>query len=350
VLNNNVEHNQIQSVMALFCVDETVSGIEKITIGRINTTYKVHTSERIYILQMINTHVFKLPESVMENMHRICNYALANSDNIEFVRLLYTRDGSCFVRAYNHIWRCTLFIPNSRNAKIGTTNFMGAGQIIGLFHRIFWCFPCKSLNYTIKDFHAPRARFDCFVKALEQNPKGNNKISFLTGELLDRETAMHDMLGEVKKLNLPVRVTHNDTAFSNILFDALSNEPLCLIDLDTVMPGYIMYDFGDALRDSFSYMTGNENESVKHFINGFMSQLCQLLSKEEKESLYYGAWLITFELALRFLTDYLEGDLYFQISYPTQNLDSAMIQFDTLLKIESLRDFIRDSICEYPPE
>lgn len=326
--------------------------------GHINDTYCLTVTDaaqsKRYILQRINPYVFPQAEAVMENIALILPALKAEAakagEDVERHTLtpICCRDGKNYYVAQDKaVWRMYLFIRDSISYEVieSPEQFRQAGAAFGKFQRALHKFPAEQLHETIARFHDTPARYEQLASACQADIKqraGEEKV----GELLRqadryRYVAAYLMQGW-QDGSLPVRVTHNDTKLNNILFDKQTKEPLCVVDLDTVMPGLIAFDFGDAIRAGA--VTAEEDEkdlSKMHFVpelyfaflDGFMEQCGEFLTAKEVESLAYGALILPLETGVRFLTDYLNGDVYFKTAYPEHNLIRAANQFRLVSEI-----------------
>ncbi|MBO7344351.1 MAG: aminoglycoside phosphotransferase family protein [Clostridia bacterium] len=337
--------------------------------GNINSTYLVKyvrdDVERQFILQRINKNVFKEPEKVMDNIVRVTNYV---REKVEQCKLstkklvmrafLSKADGKPFVIDDNgEYWRCYRFIPNSITYDTVTDLSIveGAGTAFGRFQNYLHGFDAQSLYTTIPDFHNTSVRYQAFEKAIKDDPlsrvkRVENEIEKLMS-FKQKACLLQDYLD---KGELPIRVTHNDTKCNNVSFDKDTGEALAVLDLDTVMPGAVAHDFGDAIRFIANSLieddTDVENvslviEKYEAFTKGFITQVKQSLTELEKATMNLGVFAMTVELAVRFLTDYLLGDTYFKTKHPGHNVDRARNQIalaeDVLRKSARLDEIIK---------
>ena len=306
--------------------------------GHINETYITTCDTGLsYILQKINTNTFKDPVGLMENVSAVTSFlAKTSEDPRGAMRIIDTKDGKPFyVDALNQYWRVYDFVPSSiclQKAE-STQEFYNTGLAFGRFQKLLADFPAETLHESIPKFHDTRDRFRQLHEAVEKNRSG--RLDTCQPELefaLAREKEAGVIVEALESGAMPWRVTHNDTKLNNILLDYDTHEPLCVIDLDTVMPGLVAFDFGDAIRSGAN--TGAEDERdikkvsvdmVKYeaFTKGFVGSVRETLTQKEKESMALGALTMTVECGMRFLTDYLDGDKYFKIHYPDQNFVRA---------------------------
>ena len=314
--------------------------------GHINTTYKmVCDSGCEYILQKINTNTFKQPIMLMENLASITAHLMNKVNNSrEVLTLVPTINGhSHIVSEDGDYWRVFDFVANSICLQSPETpdDFYESAVAFGRFVALLIDFPAHTLGETIPHFHDTVKRYQDFKEALIKDPLSRAKdvqkeIEFV----LSREIFASTFMDLIESGELPVRVTHNDAKLNNVLFDKHTRKGLCVIDLDTVMPGVVMNDFGDAIR--FGASTGAEDEKdlskiemslelFEAFTRGFLKSCKEYLTPLEISLLPEGAKMMTLECGMRFLGDYISGDTYFKIHYPTQNLD----RFRTHMKLVS---------------
>lgn len=343
--------NQLKlgEILARFNIE---SNIEEYGNGHINDTYLTHAPS--YILQRINTAIFKDPEKLMENIDNVTSFlrkkiiAAGGNPARETLTVIKTADGKNFYKHdENNVFRVYDFVTDTRTIETSKSreDLYNAGKGYGKFQKMLGDFPIETLHETIADFHNTPKRVEALKKAVADDLAGRAEsvkaeIDFALGCAKWAGTVVEDM----EKGLIPTRVTHNDTKINNLLFEKDSSEAVCVIDLDTVMPGSALYDFGDALRMGGS--TGAEDETnldlvnfdaglFEYFTEGFLEELRGELTEREIELLPFSVKLITYECGVRFLTDYLNGDTYFKIHRPNHNLDRARNQFKLVRDIES---------------
>ncbi|WP_312460952.1 aminoglycoside phosphotransferase family protein [Proteiniclasticum sp.] len=324
--------------------------------GHINDTYRVSVhmdkdQEKRYILQRINRSIFKDPVALMDNIVKVTEYLKecvekAGGDvDKEVLQVVHTKEGAHHVLHEGEFYRCYRFIEGARSYEIvgGPEDFYKSGQALGKFQRLLGEFEGQTLHETIKDFHNTEKRFVDFQKAVEDNTANRaiecaDEIQFY----LEREKDTKIINGLLREGRLPVRVTHNDTKYNNVMIDDETREAVCLVDLDTVMPGVSLYDFGDAIRSGATTALEDEKDLSKvHFdlslfeayVRGYFSQ-GEFLTDLEIEYLPFAAKIMTYECGMRFLKDYLEGDIYYKISYPEHNLHRARNQMKLVSDME----------------
>ena len=326
--------------------------------GHINDTYLVICDDagnvKKYILQRMNHSIFRNPQALMENVAGVTSYLQEkirerNGDpNRETLSVIKTKDGkNYFEDSLHNFWRVFPFIEDTYCLEKveNAGDFYDCAQAFGSFQRQLADYPAETLHETIPLFHHTPSRFQAFQKAVREDPLGRadsvrEEINFA----LAREADTHVLTDLLEKGELPLRVTHNDTKLNNILFDAVTKKALCIIDLDTVMPGLSLYDFGDAIRTGAN--TGAEDETdlskigldlslFETFTDGFLTGCAGSLTPLEIELLPMGAKLMTYECGIRFLADYLVGDVYFKIHREHHNLDRARTQFKLVADMEA---------------
>ncbi len=325
--------------------------------GHINGTWRLAFADngkvKRYILQTVNRQIFKEPEKLMENISGVTGWLRkkildqGGDPERETLNLVPTADGKLFtVDSDGEYWRVYHYIEDALclDQVRSPEDFYQSGLGFGNFQRLLSDYPAHTLHETIPDFHNTPERFRQFTAAWEADPCGRAKLVEAEGDFIrQREGFTHtltDLLGEGK---LPLRVTHNDTKLNNLMFDARTGKPLCVIDLDTVMPGLSLYDFGDSIR--FGASTAAEDERdlsrvslsldlYEVYVKGFIMGCGGSLTETEVEMLPVGAVMMTLENAMRFLTDYLEGDHYFKIHREGHNLDRARAQMKLVADME----------------
>ena len=356
-----------------FCVEGELQSLSPFGGGHINDTYLAvyglaDGSEKRYILQRVNQHVFRNVALLMENIENITSFLseklkkMGRDPNRETLQMIRTESGDSYYRMPdNECWRVFHYIEGSVSMEKARTteDFKAAGAAFGRFQWLLSDYPAESLNESIPHFHDTPQRVKRFWTILAEDIMSRasdikDEVAFIS-ERASQADYLIGLLGEGK---IPVRVTHNDTKLNNILFDATSEEALCVVDLDTVMPGLCHYDFGDAIRFGASTTAEDEADLQKveidlalfeAFAQGFLCETRGTLNEIERQTLLWGAKLITFECGIRFLTDFLEGDIYFKTHRSGQNLDRARNQFKLVMSMEEnweKMQLILDSILE----
>lgn len=325
--------------------------------GHINDTYvsRLQTRKGLvrYIHQRVNHHVFQAPEKLMENIARVTSHArqqiiAAGGDpQRETLTLVPTMDDRSFYQSpEGEFWRTYEFIDKAHTYET-PQNFRQVYHVayaFGRFKKLLSSLPGERLHETIPNFHHTPLRFAAFLRALDADIKNRAKsvkpeIDFVLTRAADTAVIVNLMAqGQV-----PERVTHNDTKLNNVLIDDETGAGICVIDLDTVMPGSLLYDFGDSVRIGASTAAEDERdlskvdlgmEMFESLARGYLEATRGFLTKTEKEYLAFSAKLLTLECGIRFLTDYLEGDVYFKIHRPEHNLDRCRTQFTMVARME----------------
>ncbi len=328
--------------------------------GHINATYLVKTDEEQYILQRINHHIFQDVPGLMRNVERVTAFlAEKDPDPRHSLHLVPAKDGAAYVEAEGEFYRMYDFVHDSicLDAPETDEDFYQSAVAFGSFQRQLADFPANELSETIPRFHDTPNRYRALRAAIEKDALGRaascrEEIEFA----LAREADAAVMINLLAAGELPLRVTHNDTKLNNVMLDAKTRRPLCVIDLDTVMPGLAANDFGDSIR--FGANTGAEDEKdltkislslarYEAFARGFLEACGKALTPKEIETLPWGAKLMTLECGVRFLTDYLEGDTYFRIHRPEHNLDRTRTQFALVADMEKKWTQMCDIVKEF---
>lgn len=333
--------------------------------GLISGTYYVEMPK--LLLQKINTDVFKNPDELMENIENVTEFLKrkiveeGGDPERETISIIKTVDGKnhCVVDE-NNVYRMLRFVENTKIIEDKKSNFdlYQAGKGFGHFQLQLRDFPVETLHETIPDFHNTPMRIQNLKEAIQEDRAGRavsvqEEIQFA----LRHEKLAGIVMDGIESGEIPIRVTHNDTKLNNILFDRLSGEAVCVIDLDTIMPGSMLYDFGDALRTGASTAAEDETDlskvefdiqAFRYFTKGYLEEMQEELTKREKELLPESAALLTYECGIRFLTDHLNGDTYFKTKRENHNLDRARNQFklveDILRKMDELKKIIDELI------
>jgi hypothetical protein len=320
--------------------------------GHINDTYCVVFQQAgvpvRYILQRINHQIFKQPAALMENIHRVTSHLAAKMSgrpdcSRRTLTLVSARDGRSFYQdADGNHWRAYLFIENSRTYDAVETprQAFQAARAFGEFQNLLADLPAPRLHDTIPDFHHTPKRFAALEQAVAADTAGRAPLAKAE---IDFALAHQPITGVLLAARLPERVTHNDTKFNNVMLDDATGEAICVIDLDTVMPGLALYDFGDMVRTTTSPVKEDERDlsrvtmqfpMFEALVRGYLAAAGGVLTREEKQSLAFSGKLITFEIGIRFLTDYLAGDTYFKVHREGHNLDRCRTQFKLVESIE----------------
>ena len=325
-----------------FEIDSKIISFVPVGNGHINTTILINTeSGKKYILQRINTNVFKDVNSLMNNVFIITEFL--KSKGFESLHTIKTKDGQLYLKDNGSCYRIYDYIDDSVCYEKVDNIFLiySNGKAFGKLHRALKEFDASQLKETIPNFHSTSKRYQNLLYAINENKF--DSVKSCTNEILYLQSKKDDYSviesGIVSK-EITHAVTHNDPKINNILFDKFSGEIRAVIDLDTIMPGSYLFDFGDALRSLF---TGNNEDSedlsklkvdfdiYTNFAKGYLSKMAKILTEKEIELLPFSAFLLTIECGIRFLEDYLRGDVYFHVSNPEHNLIRAKTQL-TLAK------------------
>ncbi len=352
---------EVSTVASLFAFEGTVTDLKICGNGHINSTFIVSTdAPHRYILQILNTAIFKDPEGVMANIEAVTSHIraglLAAGDDAErgTMRVIKTRTGALgHTDSEGRFWRAYDFVEGTvcRLMVDSPATFERVGEAFGDFQRRLSDFDASSLCESIPDFHNTKKRYADFLSVVAADPVGRvasvqAEIDFITTRA-DRASLIVDALAAGA---LPLRVTHNDTKLSNILLDEVTEDAVCIIDLDTVMPGSSLYDFGDSIRTGAASAAEDERDlSLVHFLpemfksyaRGFIRGTAGALTDREIAMLPEGAYIITFEQAIRFLADYLSGDTYYHIDSPDHNLVRARTQLKLVAEMEACMEELR---------
>lgn len=324
--------------------------------GHIHDTFLVETAEKDkddYILQRLNNRIFKNIPNLQHNIERVTLHLKEKLKKIpgadtkrECLSLIPAKDGNTwFTDKSGKFWRVYIFITNHKSYNIvdSPDKAFEGGKAIGRFQAMLSDLGGEPLHETIPYFHNIERRLETLHKTISENPKGRishveNEIKFVS----DRADKMKVILALGAEGKIPQRITHNDTKFNNILLDE-NNKALCVIDLDTVMPGYVHYDFGDAIRTATNMASEDEKDlsQVRMDINlfrayaeGYLGETRNTLNSTEKKYLAFAPILITYTIAVRFLTDYIDGDNYFKIHHEQHNLQRAKAQLQLVKSME----------------
>lgn len=335
-MDRHTTSDELRRIADQFALDGTVTSVTPYGDGHINVTYLVEADRARYILQQMNTTVFPDTPNLMRNIELVT--AFLRTQGQETLELVPTKDGRDWLETDNGAYRVYRFIEGtmSYNLVDDPRIFARAGAAFGAFQRRLADFDASQLTETIAHFHDTPHRYADFRTAVDADPLGRvagvrDEIAFFDAHVDDYAQIM-DALADG---SVPLRVTHNDTKLNNILMDAGSGEPRAIIDLDTVMPGSMLFDFGDSIR--FGASTGLEDEPdltkvhfslplFRAYAEGFLGEVGGTATERELDLLPVAAQLMTLECGMRFLGDYLSGDVYFATRYPEHNLVRAHTQ------------------------
>jgi len=356
----------IKKIVSNFRIKGEFVDFEKVTTGHINDSYYIKTNSTDhpgYFLQWINNYIFKDVDGLMNNITAVTHHLadkLAAHPELAFkvLEIIPTLQGDkYYLQAEGHFWRLYKFIDNSHGYDVveNTDIAYEGGKAFGIFMSLLADLPADRLSETIPDFHNIEKRLGTFYNSLKANSVDRAKDVPVEIEFVkNRAEQMLAIPALIKSEKLPMRITHNDTKFNNILFDA-SNHAMCIVDLDTVMPGSVLFDFGDAIRTGANTAAEDEKDLSKVDINlpiyeaytkGFIKSTRNSLTEVEIDNLAFSARFMTFIIGLRFLTDFLDGDPYFRTHYPEHNLVRARVQFRLVEQMELNADKMQDIVLK----
>ncbi|PKO13747.1 MAG: mucin desulfatase [Chloroflexi bacterium HGW-Chloroflexi-10] len=330
-----------------FFLETSAFQVEKLAGGHIHDTWKV-SIEHVprYILQRINTNIFIDPQRLMDNIYRVTSHLQQHYPQHTNLRLLPTLSGQTCYSNQSETWRMFHYIPNSFTNSIpqNPDQVYEAGRITAQFTFQMAAFPPEALYVPLPDFHNTPKRYRDLQNAISQaNPQRLARCSSELAWIKERAPRLGTLWDALTTSAIPWRVTHNDTKLDNVLFDRNTQRAICLIDLDTVMASSALFDYGDALRSMGNPAAEDEadlskvqfQESIyEAYTQGYLSIAGNFLTPVEMKLLPTAPWIITIENGIRFLCDYLQGDRYYRISYPNQNLNRCRTQLKLAADIE----------------
>ena len=355
-------HNKLLEVSRLFRIDYEYLGYETIQMGNVNRTYKVNFmlpegKPKSFLVQNVNTYAFRNPVGLMDNIDKVTEHIRAKKPGQLALHFHHTADRKTYVADGKNFWRMTNYVPSvTYNSVTDLAVVRNAGAAFGEFQMDLEDFDISELIETIPGFHNTRQRYENFRKAVQENKAGRadevrEEIDFLLS-VEDKACTLTDLqqAGEI-----PLRVTHNDTKINNVLFHPETKESMIVVDLDTVMPGLMGHDFGDAIRFAANFVeedcrdyekVGVDLEVFRAFAEGFLSKTAKTMTPKELDTLALSCFVLTAELATRFLADYLDGDLYFKTNAPDHNLVRTRCQIalakDMLKKMDRMEAIVRE--------
>lgn len=359
-------YDKLARVSRAFRIQGEYLGYEEIKIGNVNRTYRVDFrtesgESKSYILQAVNTYVFKDPVKVMENIDRVTEYIRRKQPEKLALHYHHTAERHTYLFDGDDFWRLYNFIPSSTYNECHDLGVVrNAGVAFGEFQMLLSDFDAAMLHVTIPAFHDTRVRYATLERHAAEDPCG--RVAEVEEELRwllsvkDTACRLTDLHNEGK---LPLRVTHNDTKINNVLFEKGGSRPLVVVDLDTVMPGLVGHDFGDAIRFAANRVAedcpeaeraGVDMEIFRAFSEGFLMKTAATLTETELDTLALSCFALACELATRFLDDYILGDPYFKINYPAHNLVRTRCQValakDMLQKLDEMERIVRECAAE----
>jgi Ser/Thr protein kinase RdoA (MazF antagonist) len=357
-----------KNIVEQFQFEGRFLGAEEHGDGHINESFvaffeKEDGEVHKYILQKINSTIFRSPEKLMENIENVTSHirgkviAAGGNPDRESLNLVWTKDGKSFYKSEaGEYWRGFAFIEGARTYLVveNPTHLYNAGRAFGRFQQYLADFDAEKLHVTIPDFHNTEKRFQDFLGAVKNDLMGRRESAQAEIQFVMERENDTKILGELlREGKLPNRVTHNDTKFNNVMIDNVTGDGICVLDLDTVMPGLSLYDFGDAIRSGANSAEEDEPDVSKvwldinlfeNFTKGYIETAGHTLTDLELEYMPFSAKLITLELGMRFLGDYLNGDVYFRTHREKHNLERARVQFTLVADIERKLQLMKEII------
>ena len=369
--NNPELARQLLHVGEKFCIPGPFFSYEEIKMGNVNHTYKVNyirddgsgmAQIKSYLVQKVNTYAFQHPLELMSNIDKVTEYIHEKYPDIKCLHFHHTKERHNYLEGEEGFWRLSNYIPSvTFNSCDDLSVVRSAGQAFGNFQQMLADFDASSLFYTIPDFHNTRSRYAKLKEEIARDPCGRvAKVRQELDWLLSVEDEACKLTDLYEEGKLPLRVTHNDTKINNVLFDEETLRPQVVIDLDTVMPGLVGHDFGDAIRFAANFVeedcpkadeAGLNLNVYWAFAEGFLKETAPTLTEMEVETLGNSCFTLTCELATRFLADYLVGDKYFKINGPEHNLIRTRCQIalakDMQTKMDAMNAIVRDCWQRY---
>lgn len=337
--------------------------------GHINDTFKLTVNdagkEVRYILQRINNRLFTEVDKLMRNIELVTSFCRKSVEKRggdpmrECLNVVPTKDGKSYYFDGVNYFRVYVFIENATTYQIvrDPRDFYESAVAFGNFANLLAEFDASQLYEVLPNFHNTKVRFDNFMKAVEADAFGRKaEVEKEIGWVLDHKYLCGEIADRIESGEIPLRVTHNDTKLNNVMLDDATGKGLAVIDLDTVMPGSLCYDFGDSIRFGCNPAAEDEPDITKvnfrfdlyeSYLKGYLSAVRESITEEERKMLPVGAVLMTYECGMRFLTDYLEGDVYFRTHRPKQNLDRAHTQFKLVDDMLSVMDRMSEAVKRY---
>ena len=356
----------INKILDNYNIKGKLINIKEDNTGNINKTYIItfinNDIEYKYLVQQINTNVFNDPYILMENILGVTNYLkeqmiLNNDNNHKVLEIIKTKDNNpmCYIyddKRIKRYYRIYKYIDNSisYDKSFNKDIVYNTGKAFGNFQKLLNNYPMNSLNETIKDFHDTKKRYDKLIKDINNLSNDRVKEAYQEIEFIIKHQTICDLI--INKLNnniIPYRVTHNDTKVNNVLMNKETLDYLAVIDLDTVMPGSMLFDYGDGIRSTTCTCLEDEHDLTKvkidlelfeSYTRGYLSEISDCITQEELNLMAKSIEIITLELAIRFLNDYINGDTYFKVEYNKQNLYRTKAQLALVKDIETKLDYM----------
>lgn len=360
-------NQKLKEVCELFRIEGTYVGHEMIQMGNVNKTYEVkfilpNGQPKSFLVQNVNTYAFRQPVELMDNIDKVTEHIRAKKPGQIALHFHHTADRKTYVIDGDNFWRMTNYIPSVTHDMVQDLEVVrNAGKAFGEFQMQLADFNPDNLVETIPGFHNTRKRYQTLKDSVKADPVGRvaevqEELDFLFS-VEDEACKLTDMLASGE---LPLRVTHNDTKINNVLFDKTGALPLVVVDLDTVMPGVVGHDFGDAIRFAANFvaedckdyeMVGINLDIFRAFAEGFLSMTAKTLTEAEIDTLAHSCFVLTAELATRFLADYIDGNKYFKVYYPEHNLVRTRCQIalakDMLKKMPDMNRIVRECVAAH---
>jgi len=345
--------DKLTTIAQNFDLQGKIVSVSRLGSGHINDTFLVKTDQQSYVIQRINHEVFKNPAAVMENIQLICQHQIKKLKkenqpiDRQVLQIIPTYQNRLYlVDADSNFWRTYLYVPDTLTFNIveNAHQAFQAGKGFGRFQRYLSDLNPYLLHETIPRFHSLAWRYEQLEEAICRDAcQRVNEVSNEIDFALLRKNLAKQLTDYVNDGTLLLRVTHNDTKINNILMDSKTEEAVCIVDLDTAMAGSVIYDFGDLMRTSLSLSSEEEKDLSRvkiripifqALVAGYLSEAESFLTEKEKSLLVFGGKIITLMMGIRFLTDYLYGDIYYKTHYSTHNLDRCRTQFQLVRLIE----------------
>ena len=358
---------ELKQVAAQFNIEGEVVQIERFGSGHINDTFRLNTASTetpSYLLQRINHHIFPNVDGLMNNIDLVTNHLKTIlADKVEDVNkhtltIVPCHDGKLFCQDANgDYWRVFLLLEGTKSYDIveTTKQAYSGGLAFGQFQKQLSTLDATKLVEVLPNFHNIDFRLGNLKKAIAENKANRlDEVADIIAYIEEREEKMRTVLKMVANDELPLRITHNDTKFNNVLLDHEDNVQ-CVIDLDTVMPGYVAYDFGDAIRTIINSAAEDEKDLDKVVLNiplfeayteGYLQEAREFLTEKEIESLWYGVLLLPYMQAVRFLSDYIDGDLYYKTHYADHNLVRTRSQIKLVQELEANEETLKSILAK----
>ena len=354
----------LKTILLNFEIPESIKDVKPVGTGKINVTYEVICQNKRYILQKINADLFNPVEKLMNNISLICDYLKAKLEktggdpNRECLTIVKTKTGKSFYKTLNNeYYRVFIFIEGTKSLEVieNEKDFYYTALAYGKFNKLVSDFDASKLYEILPNFHNTPVRYQNLLEAIKNNKSKRLNTCEKEINFLKKHEKFYSCITDLlDSKKMPMRVTHNDTKLSNVLLDEKTGEPVCVVDLDTIMPGSWCYDFGDSIRSGCKSGSSDSKEAnlinfrmdlFKIYVKGFLEALGKDITEIEKDNLANSAVLITLEQAIRYLSDYLDGDVYYRVNDPLQNLYRCRVQIklaqDMLNNLEEMKNYVK---------